>query len=105
MFNAINVQLSVRLVNKDNYKYKSGTQKKLETLIKVEEVVTSLIRQQINSATGSAIQLISQQVVRSGSTNRAYNYKLYSIVELNKRLNYKSIEIKWYKYMKVDPKL
>ena len=44
IFNAINIRLSVRLVNKDNYEYKSGTWKKLEILIKVEEVVTSLIR-------------------------------------------------------------
>ena len=40
MFNIINIQLSVRLVNKGNYKYKSGTRKKLEILVKVEEVVT-----------------------------------------------------------------
>jgi hypothetical protein len=41
MFDLIDVLLSVCLVNKDNYEYKSGTQKRLKTLIKVEEVVTS----------------------------------------------------------------
>ena len=41
MFNLIDVLLSVRLVFKDNYKYKSGTWKKFKTLIKVEKVVTS----------------------------------------------------------------
>ena len=45
MFDAIDVRLSVRLVNKGNHEYKSGTRKKLETLAKVEEVVTSLMRQ------------------------------------------------------------
>ena len=44
MFDTIDVRLSVRLVNKGNYEYKSGTRKKLETLAKVEEVVTSLMR-------------------------------------------------------------
>jgi len=32
--------LIVRLVNKGNHEYKRGTQKKLKTLAKVEEVVT-----------------------------------------------------------------
>jgi hypothetical protein len=41
MFDVIDVLLSVRLVFKDNYEYKSGTWKKFETLIKVEEVATS----------------------------------------------------------------
>jgi len=41
MFNAINVRSSVRLENKGNHEYKSGTRKKFETLAKVEEVVTS----------------------------------------------------------------
>ena len=42
MFELINVLSSVRLVGKeDNHEYKSGTRKKLRTLAKVEEVVTS----------------------------------------------------------------
>ena len=32
MFDIFNVRSSVRLVNKGNHKYKSGTRKKLETL-------------------------------------------------------------------------
>jgi hypothetical protein len=34
-------QSSIRLVFEDNHKYKSGTRKKLKTLAKVVEVVTS----------------------------------------------------------------
>ena len=41
MFDVVDILSSVRLVFKDNYEYKSGTRKKFETLIKVEEVVTS----------------------------------------------------------------
>jgi len=35
------VRSSVRLVNEGNHEYNSGTRKKLETLAKVEEVMTS----------------------------------------------------------------
>jgi len=41
MFDVFDVRSSVRLVNEGNHEYKSGTRKKLETLAKVEEVVTS----------------------------------------------------------------
>ena len=41
MFDLIDVRSSVCLVNEGNHEYKSGTRKKLETLAKVEEVVTS----------------------------------------------------------------
>jgi hypothetical protein len=41
MFDVFDVRSSVRLVFEGNYEYKSGTRKKLETLAKVIEVVTS----------------------------------------------------------------
>ena len=42
MFDMFNIRCSiVRLVNKGNHEYKRGTRKKLKTLAKVEEVVTS----------------------------------------------------------------
>jgi hypothetical protein len=39
MSDAIDVRLSVRLVNESNHEYKSGTRKKLETLAKVVAVI------------------------------------------------------------------
>ena len=42
-------------------------------------------------------------IALAGSAIRAYNCKLYSVEELNKRLNCKSMEIKRNIYIKVEP--
>ena len=38
------------------------------------------------------------------SASRAHNCKLLQYIELHEQLNYKSMEIKWYKYMKYGAK-
>ena len=61
--------------------------KEAQDTTKVEEVVTSL---------NEVINYFDWSVGAACSTSRAHNYKLYSVVELHKQLDSKSIEIKWY---------
>ena len=76
MFDAIDVQSSVCLVNEEA---------------------------QDTAKCGGSSDFLNEDCLTVGAADgasRAHNCKLLQYKELHKRLNYKSMEIKWYKYIK-----